>query len=148
MTQNNWNFLLSNALPMLQLYAQHYTHTREDAEDLLQDTLLHIMERQQFYYDSNFDGWAYKTLIHLCLNHSRKRRNISIHDVSVDLTDDLIYCETTIDLGELQQPFRETMELLVAGYGYDEIARIQHISMGTVKSRIHRARKKLECLWK
>ncbi len=148
MTHEKLDILLFDTLPSLQLYAQHYMHTREDAEDLLQDTLLRILERQQQCYECNFNGWAYKILIHLYLDRLRKKRHAQIfNDIPIIHLENSIYCETTIDLDDLQQPFRETMELLVAGYDYEEIAQMQHISMGTVKSRIHRARKKLRHLW-
>ena len=144
MTQEKFYNQLSQSLPSLRQLALRYTGITEDAEDLLQDTLIMIIERKDKYENINFIGWGCTLLTHLYFNKRRHKKIIFFYD---EIPSDAII-ENSFNFGLqeielLPQPFRETIKLLIEGYNYKEIALKLHISIGTVKSRISRTRKLL-----
>lgn len=144
MTQDILNKLLIQSIPALSTQAQHYTETIEDAEDLLQDTLLLIIEKQEQYNDYNFGGWAYTLLTHLHLNHTRCKKTIHYTCRTIpDSTYTYEYNDINYIIEHLAPPFHDAIKLYSQGYKYHEIANLLHIPIGTVKSRINRARNQL-----
>lgn len=141
--------MLVEAIPSLTLHARRYTSSAEDAEDLLQDTMLLILEKEDSYKDNNFGGWAYTLLTNILRNNLRRKELIYYCDtLPYNSSSGCGTGDERVDIAAamraLTPPYRETMELFLAGYKYDEIARMQGISQGTVKSRISRTRDKLQ----
>lgn len=141
-----------------------------DAEDLVQETYLRAFRSiQQFKPGTNLRAWLFKIQTNSFINEYRKRvrrpRNTSLDDVeeyylyshlvesgvqpSSSITEDQILAQ--IDdanvfraLDELQDNYRQVVLLAdVEGFAYREIAEILDIPVGTVMSRLHRARKRL-----
>lgn len=144
MYQEKFYNQLLQCLPSLWRAAQRYTLTHEDTEDLLQDTIIVMIEQKERYKDGNLGGWGYTLLTHLYLNKSRLKNFILLCN---DIPSEALYynpcCDMSMEIEVLNSYFRETIELWIAGYEYKEIAQILHISTGTVKSRINRTRKLL-----
>ena len=151
MTDDHFCSLLVASLPILRRHALHFAATSDEADDLLQDTILRLLEKRNLYQDRNFIGWGYKHLLHLYLNSVRDykyrpRPGISTlpeggYEPHIGTAFDI---ETAI--GKLPERQRDTIRLLAQGYGYEEIAERQSIALGTVKSRIARARQTLATL--
>lgn len=154
--QNNLMDLQANLLN----FAYMLTSNRDDAYDLLQDTTLKALDNEDKYADNtNFKGWVFTIMRNIFINNYR--RNVRSQTV-VDQTDDLYHLNLSQDSG-LESPegsygaseitsainafpeeYRVPFSMHVAGYKYNEIAEKMNLPLGTVKSRIFFARKKLQ----
>jgi RNA polymerase sigma-70 factor, ECF subfamily len=151
--------------------ALRMTGNPADAEDLVQETYLRAFRSiGQFKPGTNLRAWLFKIQTNSFINEYRKRvrrpRNQSLDDVeeyylyshlvesgvqpSPSVTEDEILAQ--IDdadvfqaLDELPDNYRQVVLLAdVEGFAYREIAEILDIPVGTVMSRLHRARKRLK----
>lgn len=142
---------------------------REDAEDAVQEAFIKIFRALNDYRgDSRFSTWIYRIAVNTC-NDMLRRKNrvqvISLYEQQEDgeetelqipeegnTPEELLERKLTresVDLGLQALPEEQRTILLlreIQGLSYEEIAEIQHLDGGTVRSRIHRARKKL-CRW-
>lgn len=144
--------------------AASLTHHREDAEDLVQETLLRAYRFQdRFEPGTNLRAWLTRILKNSFINTRRQAtRERRIFDPTpVEPTDpDAMSAEPTADLPSpeeeaiqralsgqvegllehLPEPYRGTLLLHLEDRTYREISRDQGIPVGTVMSRLHRAR--------
>ena len=154
--QSNLMNLQSNMLN----FAYMLTSNRDDAYDLLQDTTLKALDNEDKYAEgTNFKGWVFTIMRNLFINNYR--RGVRAATV-VDTTDNLYHLNLSQDSG-LESPeesfgaeeiqaainsfsddYRIPFSMHVAGYKYNEIAEKMNLPLGTVKSRIFFARKKLQ----
>ena len=141
-----------------------------DAEDLVQETYLRAFRSlHQFRAGTNLRAWLFKILTNAFINEYRKRsrqpRSTSLDDVedyylythlldsgiqpSASRPEEEVLASITDDdvvraLEALSEEFREVVLLAdVEGFSYREIAEIMDIPVGTVMSRLHRARRRL-----
>jgi len=141
-------------------FAYMLTSNKDNAYDLLQDTTLKALDNESKYVDNtNFKGWVFTIMRNIFINNYR--RNVRSQTV-VDQTDDLYHLNLSQDSG-LESPegsygeseitsainafpeeYRVPFSMHVAGYKYNEIAEKMNLPLGTVKSRIFFARKKLQ----
>lgn len=141
-------------------FALMLTSNREDANDLLQDTTLKVMDSEDKYVDNvNFKGWAFTIMRNLFINNYRRMVRAGVVQ---DNTEDLYHLNLPQDSG-LETPdgamsvsditeaidsfsddYRVPFRLHLAGYRYAEIAERVHLPLGTVKSRIFYARRRLQ----
>lgn len=158
MSTLEFNYLIGNHSGSLKSFAYNFTKNVEDAEDLLQDTLLKAIRYKDNFQDgTNFKGWLFTIMRNIFINnYKRKKLQKTINDgtdnqfylnygkISEDTVSSRIN-EKDINKAITQLPyeFRTPFQLFVDGYHYDEIADSMGIPMGTVKSRIFHARKKL-----
>ncbi len=143
----------------LRLYAYSLTLSYDDADDLLQDTYLKIIQNGEYYKeDSNFKAWIYTIMKNTFINNYRRKQRSKI---IVEQSEDLNYLNNLVsnpsddadmhfyvrDINEKilskKEDQRKPFEMFVDGYKYQEIANEMNISIGTVKSRIFFTRKKL-----
>ena len=137
----------------------------EDAEDAAQEAFIKAYRSiGSFRGESKFSVWLYKLTNNVCLDMLRKRReatvSLSVEDESgedseIEISDGRFSPDEVDEkkemrealhkaLGELDEDFRSVLVLReVNGLSYDEIGRALNLDVGTVKSRIFRARKKL-----
>lgn len=154
--QTNLMNLQSNLLN----FAFMLTSNRDDAYDLLQDTTLKALDNQDKYAENtNFKAWVMTIMRNLFINNYRRTvRNATV----VDTTDNLYHLNLSQDSGfespedsygakeiteaisEFSDEYRIPFSMHVAGYKYNEIAEKMNLPLGTVKSRIFFARKKLQ----
>lgn len=140
-------------------FALILTSNRDDAYDLLQDTTLKALDSEDKYTENiNFKGWVFTIMRNIFINHYRKAvRNATI----VDTTEDLYYLNlpqsdarntpedsySVMEINQVIQQFKDEYKvpfsMHIAGYRYQEIADYMHLPVGTVKSRIFFARKRL-----
>ncbi len=141
-------------------FAYMLTSNRDDAYDLLQDTTLKALDNEEKYAENtNFKGWVFTIMRNIFINNYR--RNVRSATI-VDTTDNLYHlnlsqesrfespeetygaAEITDAINEFADEYRIPFSMHVAGYKYNEIAEHMHLPLGTVKSRISFARKKLQ----
>ena len=154
--QSNLMNLQSNMLN----FAYMLTSNRDDAYDLLQDTTLKVLDNESKYAENtNFKGWVFTILRNIFINNYRRTARAA---TIIDTTDNLYHLNLSQDSG-LESPedsygaseigaaiesfsdeYRIPFSMHVAGYKYNEIAEKMNLPLGTVKSRIFFARKKLQ----
>ncbi len=141
-------------------FAYKLTSNRDNAYDLLQDTTLKALDNEEKYADNtNFKGWVFTIMRNLFINNYRRNSRAA---TIVDTTDNLYHLnlsqdsglespeesygaqEITAAIGEFTDEYRIPFSMHVAGYKYSEIAEEMNLPLGTVKSRIFFARKKLQ----
>lgn len=143
----------------LRQFALSLTHNEEDAEDLVQDTYLKVMQNtDRFSEETNLKAWVYTIMRNTFINgYRRKQRSKVVMDNSEDnilvtnavsaSNDDadlnLYVSEISDAISLMKDSQRDVFELFVDGFKYQEIADMLQISIGTVKSRIFFARQKL-----
>ncbi|MGI6620694.1 MAG: sigma-70 family RNA polymerase sigma factor [Bacillota bacterium] len=136
----------------------------EDAMDIVQEVFLKAYQALPgFRGDSKFSTWIYRICMNASLDHLRRRKKAQVYSLDapvefsdsevqrqvedpVDSTEDLVEAKFLGEklfaiLDDLEPHYRAVLILCdVQGYSYQEIAEILDTSLGTVKSRIHRAR--------
>ena len=140
----------------LQIYTLKLTRNSDDAEDLLQETLLKALAgRDTFTLGSNMVAWLARIMknAHIDLHRRRSRRaeHVSIDDSYIEPEADGAQFHS-IQLREVlrriaQFPPGQRRALVLSVFGdtdYVHIARQTGVAVGTVKSRISRARKAME----
>ena len=140
-------------------FAMMLTSNHDDAQDLLQDTTLKALDNADKYAENtNFKGWVFTIMRNIFINNYRRMSRAA---TVVDQTEDLYVLNLSQDSGletpegsyaaaeitraidEMADEYRVPFSMHVAGYKYEEIAEEMDLPLGTVKSRIFFARKKL-----
>ena len=161
---NGCNFTnqLLQMQPEMMAFAYRLTANREEAEDLLQDTSLKVLDNETKYVsDTNFKGWVYTIMRHIFINNYRRAvREQTFADTTAEnyylnqgKSEPLDDAERRYDLNELRQvvsrlprEFCRPFTMHIAGFKYREIAQRLSIPLGTVKSRIYVTRQRLQQL--
>jgi RNA polymerase sigma-70 factor (ECF subfamily) len=154
--QSNLMSLQANMLN----FAYMLTSNRDDAYDLLQDTTLKALDNEdKFTEGTNFKGWVFTIMRNIFINNYRRgARQATVVDTTENLyllniaqdsgmeTPEGSYSVSEISdsISDLPEEFRIPFSMHVAGYRYNEIAEHMQLPLGTVKSRIFFARKKLQ----
>ncbi|MCB0555449.1 MAG: RNA polymerase sigma factor [Phaeodactylibacter sp.] len=147
----------------LRAFSLKLTGNAVDAEDLYQDTALRIITNADKYRQgTNFKAWAVTIMRNIFINNYRKkvRRNMIIDqtpnnyylnssDKSVDNDgeNNVAYNELMKMVDSLPDDFRQPFMMAFEGFKYDEIAEELGSPLGTIKSRIFLARKKLQKMY-
>ena len=141
---------LKTMLPRLRVYALSLTHDRDRSNDLVQQTVLKaIAGRRSFQPGTNFGAWLIRIQRNEFISGLRRERPMLPFDeiVANSLTHaptqetGLMMREFLKAFGCLTSTQRESLLLAVLeGFSYQQIAAHCSVSIGTVKSRIWRAR--------
>jgi RNA polymerase sigma factor (sigma-70 family) len=149
------NVLLVTVRPEVLRLCVRLLPNREDAEEACQDTLLAVSRGiRRFEGRSAFRTWLYRLTANRARSayrHAARRRPVDGFDVVADIVDPRrtsVVASTRLDLldalAHLTPELAEAVALRdVLGLGYREIATLQRVPEGTVKSRIHQARQQL-----
>lgn len=158
-TKNIQQRLVSLESNMLN-FALMLTSNRDDAYDLLQDTMVKVLSNQEKYVENtNFKGWVFTIMRNIFINNYRRVvRSATI----IDQTDDYYHLnisqdsgiespegsfgasEITAAINEFPDKYRIPFSMHIAGYKYNEIADKMGLPLGTIKSRIFFARQELQ----
>ena len=140
----------------------------EDAEDASQEALIKIFKNiSSFNMESTFKVWMYRVVVNTCIDFKRRK---NVNALSIDETIDLgsgreiqreipdesnnpdalierNYSTQLVNdaINMLEDDFKTIIILRdIKGFTYDEISQILSCNLGTVKSRLSRARKRLK----
>jgi len=148
-----------------ELYATalRYSRNEKDAEDLVQETLVRALAAWgRFQQGTNCRAWLFRILTNNFINEYRRvnkerdwlgrdepmvspARRHAAHDPEGALLERLVGDEVTRALAELPDEFRHVVILAdLQGMSYREIANTLECPLGTVMSRLYRARRQLE----
>lgn len=150
--------------PNMLNFAMTLTANKEEAKDLTQETTLKALTNiDKFYNNKNFKGWIFTIMHNIFVNNYR--RAIRTQTI-LDQTDSLYFLnlpqatglgspESSFSIKEINdvlssfsEEYKVPFSLYYLGYKYEEIAKQLKIPLGTVKSRIFFARKRLQELLK
>jgi len=147
----------------LRAFSLKLTGDSADAEDLYQDTAMRIIANADKYQQgTNFKAWAVTIMRNVFINNYRKkvRRGVILDQTSNnyyinsghsvirnDGEGNVAYRELLKMVNRLGEEFRVPFWMAYQGYKYDEIADRLDVPLGTVKSRIFFARKKLQKMY-
>ena len=160
MTKNEFNLQLNDHSGSLQSFALNFTKDIEDANDLVQDTMLKaVTYYSKFKEGTNLKGWLFTIMKNTFINNYRRlvKTNALITQTDEITSANLHYSatnnasESKFVIGDINKalatlqpeyyvPFIKYFE----GYKYQEIADELNIPIGTVKTRIHVARQYLK----
>ena len=151
--------LLSNA-EFLKPFANTFTADKEDAKDLLQETMFRALSNQEKYNaGTNIKAWLYTIMRNIFINnYRRKAKQNTIFDstpneflLNYNQVTTANAAEVNLKMKDIQaaihklpEIFRNPFMLYFEGYKYHEIAKALNEPLGTIKSRIHFARKLLK----
>jgi RNA polymerase sigma factor (sigma-70 family) len=149
-------------------FAYHLTYNEDDANDLVQDAYFKAMRFMDKYaVGTNPKAWLFTILKNAFINEYRKKSKqpnkvdyeeiVNFHqeeegtnfssymDLRVEMFENMMGDEVTKAINDLPEDFRTVILLCdLEGFSYEEIADITEIPIGTVRSRLHRARNMLK----
>jgi RNA polymerase sigma-70 factor (ECF subfamily) len=152
----------------LSTFAYHLTYNEADADDLVQDTYLKAYKSIRRYEPgTNAKAWLFRILRNSFINEYRKKSNrptkvdyeevVNYHneendsgyssylDLREEMFQDMMGDEVTMAINSLSDEARMVILLCdIEDFKYDEIATILEVPIGTVRSRLFRARNALK----
>ena len=159
MSTLDYNNKLISFKQALQYFALSLTHNTEEAQDLLQDTMYKaVLYKDKFAESTNLKAWLYTIMKNTFINNYRKNvKTKQVVDNSKDLfllnipqtnsevspVSQISHKDISKVVSELEEDLRIPFLMYFEGYKYKEIADKYNLPIGTVKSRIFLARKKL-----
>jgi RNA polymerase sigma factor (sigma-70 family) len=160
MTQVEFNHQVKEHYKPLRGYALKLTQDPENANDLVQETMLKAFNNKDKFQDgTNLKGWLYTIMKNIFINNYRRMVNGSV--VNDDTENQyhinhggpavrnegdgrIVMNEVKLAMDSLSDNLRTPFEMSYQGYKYEEIAKYLSVPLGTVKIRIHVARQKLK----
>ena len=154
-----FNSLLVNNSEFLRPFAITLTRDQEVAQDLFQETLYRAMaNREKYNVGTNIRAWLYTIMRNIFINNYRRRtRRSTVIETTphqfllennkadtFDVESAMKIKEIMAYIHKLPEIFKQPFILYYEGFRYHEIARILNEPLGTIKSRIHFARKMLK----
>ncbi len=138
---------VERAVPALRRYARALTHDAELADDLVQDTLVRALRSEHLFHGGDVRSWLYTILTNL--NRNRRRslaRRPAISQLNED--DEASANGTEAEGRDIERALSGLVEeqrsalllVMLEGLTYREVADIQGVPIGTVMSRLARAR--------
>ena len=160
MANTDFNEMLLSNADYLKPFAFTLTRDNETAKDLMQETLFRALANKEKYnVGTNIKAWMYTIMRNIFINDYRKksRQNTMFDSTPNDFllnhnqTAVANAAEVSLKLKDIQaaihdlpEIFKHPFVLYFEGYKYNEIATLLNEPLGTIKSRIHFARKLLK----
>lgn len=159
-TPPSWEEVVREHSARVYRLAYRLTGNRADAEDLTQEVFLRVFRSLASYVPGTFEGWLHRITTNLFLDQARRRGRLRIDPLGEGAAlipasaesgsperrfeHDNLDVDVQAALDALPPAFRAAVVLRdLEGLSYEEIATTLGISLGTVRSRIHRARAQL-----
>jgi RNA polymerase sigma-70 factor (ECF subfamily) len=142
----------------LRKFALRLTKNGSDAEDLVQATVMRALEKSDYFQDgTNLFSWSSKIMFNLFVSQYRHKNKFETQYDSTPYLEQIVTGpsqESCTDLAIVRESMerlsREHREILirvcVQGMSYEEVAELLHVPVGTVRSRLSRARQQLQDL--
>jgi RNA polymerase sigma-70 factor (ECF subfamily) len=142
---------LTGFLPKMRVWALGVTRNRPAAEDLVQDVAVKVlMANESFVPGTNFSAWVHRIMINHFISSVRNKREyndleqtpeVAVRGAQEDRSD---LRELNVALRSLPQDQQEAIRLIaLEEQSYEEAAEATGCAVGTLKSRVHRARTSL-----
>ncbi len=161
-----WQAIVEQHASRVYRLAYHLTGNQHDAEDLTQDVFVRVFNSLSQYKPGTFEGWLHRITTNLFLDRMRRKNRIRFDfmaddDASVATSDSFDreersgQPEEAFEMGHLGADIIEALADLppeyraavvlsdIEGLSYEEIAATLGIKLGTVRSRLSRARARL-----
>lgn len=153
----SWEQVVRDHTDKVYRLAYRLTGNKADAEDLTQEVFVRVFKSLDSYTPGTFAGWLHRITTNLFLDQARRRRRIRF-DVLGQAAErvpaeaefssperrfehDNLTADVQAALDSLKPQYRAAVVLCdLEGLSYEEVSRVLGISMGTVRSRIHRGR--------
>jgi RNA polymerase sigma-70 factor (ECF subfamily) len=144
---------------ILRPFAFNLTHSMEESEDLIQDTFYRaIANKDKFSEGTNIKAWLFTIMKNIFINNYRKKKNQNTYlddsenqyvlggmmanrEDEADSPYEMTNIKDRIEL--VESTYLDAFMMYFNGYKYEEIANHMGIPLGTVKSRIFLARRKM-----
>ena len=161
MTSPYFNDQVNKIENLLFGFAMKLTRNRENARDLMQETLMRgFQAKDRFKIGTHFKSWMTTIMYNSYINQYRKRKTRNRIEQPVEDIVSLSHHLTTEGSGEqnilkqelsdildrVDEKYRIPFMMHFKGYQYNEIASELNVPIGTIKSRIFYARKKLKAM--
>lgn len=142
--------------PLAQVFREHYqsvyrlalslSGNHADAEDIAQEAFVAIMQAlPKFRGDAKLSTWVYRITLRVGTRWLARRGTVAELPAALPATDASIPIDLINALRKLPIDSRSVVLLVaVEGLSHDEVAEVLAIPVGTVASRMHYARKRLE----
>jgi len=133
-----------------------YAHSREDAEDMLQEAFIKVFTQlRTFENRGSFEGWIRRIVVHTCINTLKKNKKFNesvdlIHAATVSIREEtvpaVVQVKQIVDcIRSLPIGYRTVLNLFaIEGYSHREIAQLLDIEESTSRSQFTRAKGMLE----
>lgn len=144
----------------LKAFAMHLTRDKYAAEDLFQDTAVRVLRNGDKYREgTNFKAWVMVIMRNTFINDYRKKKRRGMmydsspeeylisgvaNSVENEGENNFVMTELMTMISKLEEGLKKPFFMSYEGYKYEEIAQQMKLPLGTVKSRIFQARKKLK----
>jgi RNA polymerase sigma-70 factor (ECF subfamily) len=152
---------LEACIPALRRYAYALVRSRQDADDLVQDTLLRALDNlHRFQGEGGIRPWLFTIMHNLFVSQIRKVRARPQHEAFtsemeastgfIGAQEDGLHQRDLVAALYALPAEQRTVILLVSveDLSYSEVARVLGIPIGTVMSRLARGRERLRSLWR
>jgi len=157
MSNSNLNVLVDEKRSLLKHFAGKFTTDPDEKEDLIQETLIRALKSiDDFIKHPKLMSWLYVIMKNVYINQYRKTKRISeIHETYINAEgpnsvernkseNKFISDDIEKAMCSLSEENYQVFQLFLEGYKYHEIATYFDMPEGTVKTRIHMTRKKLQ----
>ncbi|HEX2629774.1 MAG TPA: RNA polymerase sigma factor [Chitinophagaceae bacterium] len=160
MANSEFNEMLLTNADFLKPFAINLTRDSEAANDLYQETLYKALANKEKYNaGTNIKAWLFTIMRNIFINNYRRKAkqktifdstpndyliNLKQATVANNAETNLRMKEINTAIQQLPEIFKTPFLLYFDGYKYNEIADVLHEPLGTIKSRIHFARKLLK----
>tara|TARA_B100000524_G_scaffold42477_1_gene20316 strand:+ start:1161 stop:1736 length:576 start_codon:yes stop_codon:yes gene_type:complete len=156
-----FNFLVNKYYPRVYASLFSFTKSKEDSEDLAQQAFIKAWQQiESFRGDSAFFTWIYRIAINLAKNfvvsssYKKQKVNTSIEDAAIEITSYeniesvLTHNQSMKEIRDFIKTMPESLKTAFTlreseGKSYEEISIITNTPIGTVRSRIFRARESI-----
>jgi RNA polymerase sigma factor (sigma-70 family) len=159
MSPEEFNKLVTRIIYSLKPFALSLTRNMDDANDLMQEAIYKAIKgREKYEEGTNLKAWLHTIMKNIFINNYRTKIN---HAILLDNNESLFIpsagsraqnsgemniavAEITREIDKLTDDYRTPFLMHFEGFKYHEIADHLTLPIGTVKSRIHFARKELK----
>ncbi|MDR3068855.1 MAG: RNA polymerase sigma factor SigE [Cellulomonas sp.] len=156
----SWEQIVTEHSARVYRLAYRLTGNQQDAEDLTQETFLRVFRSLHTYSPGTFEGWLHRITTNLFLDSARRRSKVRLEFMGDDAegfgtVSPEEFPERRYEHQNLDDDVQRALDALLPTYraavvladieqlSYEEIAVTLGVKLGTVRSRIHRARAQL-----
>jgi RNA polymerase sigma-70 factor (ECF subfamily) len=141
---------LTDLLPKMRIWAMARTRNRTAAEDLVQEVAMKVLMACDSYVPGNFSAWVHRIMVNQFISNVRRQHEyndldqipeVGMRGAQEGQTD---LCDLNLAFQRLPEDQQDALRLIaIEERSYEEVSDTIGCAIGTVKSRVHRARVQL-----